>query len=89
MSQFYRVAFDTTGTPVPINLAGAKQIVLQSVTNTCQISNTRDFQDYFTLYPTAVGSSEAFNGRLVIPATDPVLYMKAGGAGFLEIWLVS
>ena len=82
-SQFYRIAFATD--PVPLDVGGASQVAFRAVTQSCIISNDQSFNNYFTV---EVGGG-SFNGTLILNVCDQRLWIKGGGAGFLEVWEVS
>ena len=82
-SQFTRVAFGTT--PTPIDLGGAKQVAFRASTNSCLISNDLSFNNYFTLED----GGGAYNATIILNVCSQRLWVKGGGAGYLEIWEVS
>jgi len=72
-------------TPTPLDLEGAKQVVLQALMTSVQISTDRGFSDYFTIFPND-GTAPM---ELSIDSSESRLWVQtAGGSAILEVWVV-
>ena len=82
-SEIILLEIDTSVTP--IDLGGAKQVIMQASSNPIQISTDRSFNDFFSLLPS---DADKANFTLSVASDDEYLYAKSGGTAYLEIWVV-
>ena len=82
-SEFYRIT--TTSTPIPVDLAGAKQVLMQSLGAATYISNDESFDNYFTI-------QKGDPDTALFPiyqslSNDARLWVKSDSYSIIEIWV--
>ena len=87
MSHFYRLKTVTT-TPVPLDLAGGKQTLVQCIGDSMHISTSPSFDNYVTVY--SIDSGLPSGLPLLTKASDERLYFRAESTTTdIEVWVVN
>lgn len=84
-SEFYRIT--TSSTAIPVDLAGARQVMIQSLGAATYVSNDRSFGNYFTIQKSEpdAGQTPPIYHSLT---DDARLWVKSDNVSIVELWVV-
>jgi hypothetical protein len=84
-SEFNLLSLTSATDAIPIDLAGARQVIIQVTDTMVRISNDQSMNDYFTIFT----SNGGVNCGLTIESDDDRLWVVAPtGAATLEVWVI-